>query len=240
MWDRADLANLPSPSQARGQSQAGPAWLCTAHARPTPAAIQRGDPLTRRARVLALQATIIWELRFRFASPMKRHILALLLLPQNQNPATSQSSQERHPLETSPAADGAPEDTCISVLFWLWKSQPQDTITSLEKSPKTVCPDWDTPQPVLPWQAKQERSPHPELPEGSMLEWAELTQHLQPQLPSCCLLWQAPRNRAERGHILHLTPPLCTAPARFKTRGLSLSSWQPFPRPWGHPSLLFS
>lgn len=161
------------------------------------------------------------------------HSSSALLLPQNQHPATSQSSQERHPLETSPAADGAPENTCISVLFWLWKSQPQDTITSLEKSPKTVCPDWDTPQ-------KQECSPHPELPEGSMLEWAELTQHLQPQLPSCCLLWQAPRNRAERGHIQHLTPPLCTAPARFKTRGLSLSSWQPFPRPWGHPSLPFS
>lgn len=70
-----------------------------------------------------------------------------------------------------------------------------------------------------------------------MLEWAELTQPLQPQLPSCCLLWQAPRSRAERGRVQHLTPPPCTAPARFKTRGLSLSSWQPFPRPWGHPSL---
>lgn len=161
VWDRADLANLPSPSQARGQSQAGPAWLCTAHARPAPAAIHRGDTLTPRARALALRGTIIWQLRFRFASPMKHDILPLLSsFPKTSTQPPPRAARRGTLWRCSPAADRAcPGGHVHPVLLWLWKSQPQDTTTSLERSPKTVCPDWDDPTATAPMAGKAGTQP---------------------------------------------------------------------------------
>lgn len=58
------------------------------------------------------------------------------------------------------------------------------------------------PQPALPQQAKQERSLGPGLLEGSMLESAELMQHLQP--PASFLLPPMARTKEQSGEGLCL------------------------------------
>ncbi|XP_074691828.1 uncharacterized protein LOC141928072 isoform X2 [Strix aluco] len=49
--------------------------------------------------------------------------------------------------DVHPAAEGSvssasepEEDTRVLVLLWLWKRQPKDTATSLERSPEADCP----------------------------------------------------------------------------------------------------
>lgn len=75
------LQTLPSLSQARGQIQGSQVWLCTAHARPTPAATQRGDPYPKKPEFFPLTASKTWEAAGKSSatpSPVKRHILPLL------------------------------------------------------------------------------------------------------------------------------------------------------------------
>lgn len=92
VWTELTLQIPPSPSQARGQIQGSQARLCTAHARPTPAATQRGDPLPQKPRVLALnRAKNLGSCRQEFCNHICEapHSTSALLLCQNQHPTPS-------------------------------------------------------------------------------------------------------------------------------------------------------
>ena len=133
------------------------------------------------------------------------------------------------------------EDTCILVLLWLWKRQPKDATTSLERSPETDCPDWETPpKPALPWQAKQEHSLGPGLLRAGFGRANAAPSAISYPLAASRGKDQGAKQRGCVRGLQRLAPPHCTSPARFKTQGLSPSSRQPFSRPWGRPSPPFS
>lgn len=202
------MQTLPSLSQARGQIQGSQAWLCTAHARPTPAATQRGDPYPKKPEFLPLAVPKTWEAAGKSSattSPVKCHILPLLYIFTKTCTQPRSQGSWRNPRDIHHSADHS---------MPLPRSQGRTCVSWLCSGYGSVSP-----RILLPPQKADLR--HTALT-GNPCSQAKQEHSTGPGLLTCCLLWHRPRTKAVRGcahGLQHLAaPPLSTPPEVQHTR----------------------